>query len=176
MRLPEPTEYHEFYGAYVDLVPPGDLLLTLGREIEATLAVLERVPEGRGVHRYQEGKWSVREVVGHLVDSERLFTYRALHVARRDPASLPGMDQERWAAASNAHDRPLAEVAEELADVRRATLHLFRGLPEEAHERRGVASGYEVTVRGLAGIVAGHELHHRRILEERYLPGIEGGG
>ena len=97
-------------------------------------------------------------------------------VAEDAQRALPGMDQERWAAASNAHERPLAGVAEELADVRRSTLHLFRGLPEEAHDRRGVASGYEVTVRGLAGIVAGHELHHRRILEERYLPGIEGGG
>ena len=176
MRLPDPSEHHEFYGAYVDLVPPGDLLETLGREIDETLALLERVPAGRGTHRYADGKWSVREVVGHLADSERLFTYRALHVARRDPAALPGVDQDVWAAASNAHDRPLAELAGELADVRRATLHLFRGLPDEAHDRRGVASGYEVTVRGLAGIVAGHELHHRRILEERYLPGIEGGG
>lgn len=176
MRIPEASEYHESYGAYVHLVPPGDLLITLGREIEETLALLERFPAASGTFRYAEGKWSVREVVGHLVDSERLFSYRALHIARGDPAPLPGMDQEAWAAVSNAHDRPLADLMDELADVRRTTLHLFRGLPDGVHDRRGVASGHEVTVRGLAGIVAGHELHHRGILEERYLPGVGGGG
>lgn len=174
MRAPDASEYPEFYAGYGELVPPGDLVETLGRQIDRTLALLQRIPPDRETYRYADGKWSVREVVGHVIDAERLFTYRALHIARGDPASLPGMDQEVWASASNARDRGLAELADELEAVRSATLHLFGGFPPEVHDRRGVASGYEVSVRCLGGIVAGHELHHRRILEERYVPGIEG--
>ncbi|NIP57905.1 MAG: DinB family protein [Gemmatimonadetes bacterium] len=174
MQAPDASEYPEFYLGYGGLVPPGDLVETLGRQIDRTLALLQRVPAAGETHRYAEGKWSVREVVGHVIDAERLFTYRALHIARGDPAPLPGMDQEEWASASNAHERPLAELADELEAVRRATLHLFGGLPPEVHDRRGIASGYEISVRCIGGIVAGHELHHRRILKERYLPEIDG--
>lgn len=174
MQAPDASEYPEFYLGYGELVPSGDLVETLGRQIDRTLALLQRVPAAGETHRYAEGKWSVREVVGHVIDAERLFTYRALHIARGDPAPLPGMDQEAWASASNAHERPLAKLADELEAVRRATLHLFGGLSPEVHDRRGIASGYEISIRCIGGIVAGHELHHRRVLKERYLPGIDG--
>jgi len=174
MERPTPEEYHQSYAAYVELVPEEGVLSALTRGIGRTLALLDRVPEEEERFRYAPEKWSVREVVGHLIDSERLFSFRALHIARDDPAPLPGMDQETWAAASNAHERPLNHLAAELEDVRRSTVHLFRSLDPAVHLRRGIASGHLVTVRALAAIVAGHEAHHRRVLEERYLAEIEG--
>lgn len=168
-RRPAPDEHDPYYSTYVDKVPDGDVVVTLRSEGEAMLALLGTVPAELESHRYAPGKWSIREAVGHVVDTERLFSFRALHIARADPAPLPGMDQEVWAGASNAGERPLASLAGELAAVREATVHLFESLDGEAWERRGVASGLAVSVRALAWIIAGHEIHHRRVIEERYL-------
>lgn len=172
MRRPEAGEYAPCYAGYVEKVPEGDVLGTLERGVEETRDLLVGLPPSGETHRYADGKWSVREVVGHVADTERLFTFRALHIARGDPAELPSMDQQVWAEGSNAHARPLTDLLDELAAVRRAGLHLFRSLPPEVHDRTGVASGSRFTVRTFPWIVAGHEIHHRRILAERYLPGI----
>ena len=165
---PGPAEYAPFYSTYVDGVPEGDILETLTGGLEETARVLASFHGDRETRRYAPGKWSVREVVGHVVDTERVFAYRALSIARRDPAALPGMDQEVWALGSNAQDRPLEDLERELAAVRSSSLALFRSFPADAWKRRGMASGNSFTVRSLAWIVAGHEIHHRRVLAERY--------
>ena len=166
---PAPSDYAPYYGRYVDLVPAGDIREQLEVEHGRSLALLGGVSAEREMFRYAPGKWSVREVVGHVIDAERVFGYRALHFARRDPAPLPSMEQEDWGAASNAVERPLAELLAEWTAVRAVTVAFFRGLAQEAWWRRGVASDNSFTVAAVAHIILGHELHHRRGLEERYL-------
>lgn len=166
---PDPSEYAPYYRRYVDAVPDGDLLDTLGTSVDETRALLDEVGEAGAGRRYAEGKWSVREVVGHVADTERVMAYRALRIARGDATPLAPFDENAYAAASGADRRTLADLAAELAHVRAATLDLLRPLDAEALGRSGVASGSPVTVRALAWIIAGHEAHHRRILRERYL-------
>lgn len=170
---PEATEHDPYYSTYIDRVPDGEILELLTSGLEETLALLAGCPEDRETFRYAPGKWSVREVVGHIVDTERLFAFRALQFARADPGPLPGVDQLVWAAGSNAGVRPLASLADEFARVRAATLSLFASFDEAAWARTGVASDCPVSVRALAWILAGHEIHHRRVLAERYLLGAD---
>jgi hypothetical protein len=171
LTRPAASEYAEYYGRYVALVPDGDILETLRDQLGATLSMLQSVPEGREAYRYAEGKWSIREVVGHVLDTERVFAYRALEMARSEGVDLPGMDQDGWAAASNAADRPLGWLAEEWAAVRRANVHMFASFDETMGARVGIASGNAFTVRSFPWIIAGHELWHRRLLERDYLGG-----
>lgn len=166
---PEENEYAPYYGKYVSLVPDADVVETLERQIEDTLALLGGVGEERAAHRYEPGKWSIKEVVGHLIDAERIFAYRALAIARGEQKPLPGMDQDEYMAGANFDARTLADLAEEFAHVRRANVLMLRGLSADAWSRRGVASDNEVTVRAIAYIIAGHEAHHVRILRTRYL-------
>jgi hypothetical protein len=166
---PGPDEYGAYYAGYVAQVPAGaDILDLLARQRASTVARFVAIPEARGAHRYAPGKWSVREVLVHLSDVERIMAYRALRVARGDATPLPGFDENAYAPLSNAEAHPLAALAEEWSDVRRATLSLFRHLPGEAWTRRGTASGAPVTVRALAWIIAGHERHHLGVLAEHY--------
>lgn len=171
MHRPDPSEYGEYYRTYVSLVPDGDIRAILREQFPATRRLLETVPPDREEWAYDEGKWSFREVVGHLADAERVFADRALWIARDPGPPLPGMDQEIWAASSNARTRPLRELLDEWEAVREATIALVRGLDAEALSRTGTASGMRITVRSLPWIIAGHELHHRRLLEERYAVG-----
>ncbi len=166
---PETSEYALPYGTYVEQVPGGDILETLEHQIEETLGLLREVSEERGERRYAPGKWSIKEVVAHVIDAERVFAYRALRFARNDATPLPSFDENEYARYNRAGTRALRDLIEELAAVRRANLHLFRSLSEDELGRRGVASGREVTVRALLWIVAGHERHHVRLLRERYL-------
>lgn len=168
MTRPEPGEYHEYYGRYIDLVPEGDVLKTLAAQMEETRALLASVPADREEYRYAPGKWSVREVVGHVLDTERVFAFRCLWVARGAQGGQPGMEQDDWAAASNAGARPLAELVDEWVAARTDHLHLLRGLDEVAWTRTGIASGRPFTARAFPWIMAGHELHHRGILERDY--------
>jgi nitroimidazol reductase NimA-like FMN-containing flavoprotein (pyridoxamine 5'-phosphate oxidase superfamily)/uncharacterized damage-inducible protein DinB len=165
---PEENEYDEYYGRYVGLVPDGSVVDTLAHQIHETVAPLRAVPEEQEGFRYRDGAWSVREVVAHLVDAERVFSYRAAAFARGDDAPLPPMDQDAWARQADADERPLQELVDEWVAVRQATVHLFRGLSEETWKRSGTASGNLVSVRALAWIIAGHELHHRALFRERY--------
>lgn len=166
---PQSSEYADYYGLYIGQVPEGDIRELMASEIESTLEMLRGVPAERETHRYAEGKWSVREVVGHMIDVERVFAYRALAFARRDPAPLPSMEQDGWALASNAHQRPLSELADELELTRRGHVVMFRGFDDEVALETGVASGFRFTVRSLAYCLVGHEIHHRKLLAERYL-------
>lgn len=169
--LPRPTEgeHAEYYARYVGLVPDGDILETLREQLGETLALLQSVPEDRESYRYAEGKWSLREVIGHLIDAERVFAYRALAIARSDGADLPSMDQEEWAANSEAETRQLSEMAQEWAALRRANIHMLASMDATTGARRGRASGFDFTVRSFPWIIAGHELWHRQLIRRDYL-------
>jgi uncharacterized damage-inducible protein DinB len=166
---PESNEYASYYEKYVSLVPDADLVETLERQGAETLALLRGLSEEQGAHRYEPGKWSVKQLVGHVNDTERIFAYRVLAVGRGDTQPLPGMDQEDYMAGVDFDARTLSDLADEFEAVRSATLHLLRHLSAEAWARRGTASGHEVTARAVAYILAGHGAHHVRILRERYL-------
>jgi hypothetical protein len=166
---PEPNEYASYYERYISLVPDADLVETLERQGAETVALLRGLSEEQGQHRYEPGKWSVKQLVGHVNDGERVFSYRALSIARGDRAALPGMEQDEWMAGVDFDARTLASLTDEFEAVRAATLQLLRHLSPEAWARRGTASDNEVSVRALAYIIAGHEAHHVRILRERYL-------
>ena len=166
---PAPGEYAPFHAGYVAMVPDGDVLATLKKQLGETLRLLSRLGEPKSRYRYAPGKWSIREVVGHLIDAERVFTYRALTFARGDKTPLPGFDENMWAAASNADARTLKSLLEELKAMRSATLALFKSFNAEQLARIGIASGHPVSVRGLLYVTTGHERHHIKILRERYL-------
>ena len=168
---PGAEEHAEYYGRYVAEVPDGDILETLRDQLGPTLALLQSVPEERETYRYAEGKWTLRQVVAHLVDTERLFAYRALAMSREDGVDLPGMDQDVWTAASRANERTLEDLGQEWAALRRANIHMFAGMDEAQGTRSGVASGNRFTVRSFPWIIAGHELWHRGIIEREYLGG-----
>jgi hypothetical protein len=166
---PAPAEFAPFYGRYIDLVPDAPIVETLNAQIEETMSLLGALPESKGAHRYEPAKWSIKEVIGHLADSERIFAYRALRFARNDATPLPGFEENDYVPAANFGARSLQSLLDELRAVRKATVLLFDGLDEAAMDRRGTAAGNPVTVRALAYIIAGHERHHARILKERYL-------
>jgi D-serine deaminase-like pyridoxal phosphate-dependent protein len=166
---PDATEYAPFYAGYVAGVPDGDIVAVLragGEELASTLA---SIPESRGGFRYAEGKWSVREMIGHMIDAERIFAYRALRLARGDATPLPGFEQDDYVRTAGSEARTVADLAEELHAVRAATVRLFASLPDDAWTRRGVVNGREASVRALAYVTAGHAVHHLRVLRERYL-------
>jgi uncharacterized damage-inducible protein DinB len=166
---PEVTEYNSYYGRYVSLVPGGDLTQTLDAQLAQSLPMLGTIGEQKSLHRYAPGKWSIKEVLGHLIDAERIFTYRALRFARRDPTPLPGFDQDPYVAAPNFDSRPWNDLIAEFDHVRRSTILFFRSLTPEDLLRSGTASQNSITVRALGYIIAGHELHHLEILRDRYL-------
>jgi len=166
---PEADEYNEYYSQYTSLVPDGDIVQTLRVQMETALELLESIPTEKQTFRYAEGKWSIREVIAHLIDTERLFAFRALSFARGDGAELPGMDQDEWSRCSNAHQRPIEDLADEWSAVRLATVHLFASLDTDAGTRTGIASGNVFSVRSFPWIIAGHELWHLGLIVRDYL-------
>jgi uncharacterized damage-inducible protein DinB len=166
---PGADEYAPYYGSYIAETPTGDLIKALESQRADLLATLKKVPESRAGHRYAEGKWSIREVVAHVCDSERVFAYRLLRFARGDASPLASFDENVFAKASEADARTVADLAEEFAAVRGATIALIRPMRDEQMTRRGTASGKEISARALAWIIAGHAQHHMKVLRERYL-------
>jgi uncharacterized damage-inducible protein DinB len=165
---PEPGEYAPYYDRYISLVPGSDILTTLDSQRRQTLLVLCGRDDSDGDFRYAPDKWSAKEVLGHVCDSERVFAYRALRISRGDRTPMEGFEQDDYVRNGPFASRPLAELIDDYIAVRRATLTLLRNLDEEAWLRRGIANKNEVSVRALAYMIAGHEIHHRRILEEKY--------
>jgi len=168
---PHSSEYSPFYHGYISAVPEGDVVVLLrdgGRELCDAVTGLS---EHRAGFRYAEGKWTVREVVGHLIDAERIFGYRALRIARGDATPLPGFEENDYVRAAHSDERTIGSLAQELAAVRESTVLLFHSLPADAWVRRGISNGNEISVRALAYIAAGHARHHLRILRERYAIG-----
>ncbi len=166
---PDATEYVPYYGKYIGKVPEGDVLRTLEDQRRDTQQLLAGLSEAKALHRYAPGKWSIKEVIGHLADTERVFGHRALRFARADETALPGFDENAWVPAGKFDARSLTDLAAELDAVRHATIALFRGLDPAALARRGTANNNGVSVRALAWIIAGHERHHVALLHERYL-------
>ncbi len=165
---PAPTDYAGFYANYVSLVPEEEVLSAIETQSSETQKLMASIDEARGAYRYAEGKWSVKEVFGHVTDAERVFGYRALCIARGDQTSLPGFDEQEYMRLANFDDWRIGDLAELYALNRRANIVFFRNLPEEAWDRRGVANNSPVTVRALAYIIVGHERHHVKVLRERY--------
>jgi hypothetical protein len=162
-------EYAPSFADYVGRIAEDeDIMTVLVTQLAQVLARLGQIPEARGDYRYAPDKWSVKEIVGHLCDTERVFAYRALRIGRGDSTPLPSFDDQAYVAEVRAGDRTLANLAAEWGDVRRATIALFRNLPAEAWQRRGTASDQPISVRALAYIIAGHVRHHLQVLEERY--------
>src|SRR5450755_3752244 len=166
---PAPHEAIPYYATYIDKVPAGDIRATLEAQLEETRAFLLSIGEEKSRHRYAPGKWSLREVLGHINDCERLFVFRAFWFARRFDSPLPDFDQEIAIAASSAHDLHWARHVAEFEAVRASTTLFFRNLPDPAWTRSGIASGNPFTVRALAWIAAGHVAHHVGLVKQRYL-------
>ena len=167
---PQAGEYADYAKSDIDLVAGDDAVEALAAQERATLKLLEPLTEERiaGL-RYAPGKWTLKEVIGHLADDERIYAYRALCVARGEPLPLPGFDEKLYVASADFEARSLSSLLEEYRSVRRATITLLSGLPGEAWERKGEVNGYIASVRGLAFHIAGHELRHVRALREKYL-------
>ena len=163
-------EYAAYAKVDIDRVQGDDAVGALTSQLRGTLALLGAIPEGAASHRpYAPGKWTLKEVVGHMTDDERIFTYRALCVARNDTAPLPGFDEKEYVAHASFEARPLADVLAEYESVRKATLSFAASLTPEEWLRYGTVNGYRASVRGLVFHLAGHELHHLAIVRERYL-------
>ena len=169
IRKPEANEHAPYYGRYVERVPDGDILEILASQFRDTRAILDALDEERANHRYEPGKWSIKELVGHVLDVERVFAYRALVFARNDTTPQAGIEQDDWVAHGNFDARTMQNITNEFASVRAATLTLFGGLSSDMWMRRGNASGFDFTVRSMPYIIAGHEIHHVAVLRERYL-------
>ncbi|MDB5352835.1 MAG: DinB family protein [Planctomycetota bacterium] len=174
MPRPDPAEHASYYGKYVALVPEGDILAAMRSELEQTLALLRDVPDDEALRRHAPYTWSLKEVVGHMIDGERIFGYRALRFARGDATPLPGFDENAYAQVGQFDRLPLGDLLAEFASVRRSNLSLFGNLAEDAWTRTGTANGSAASVRALAYILVGHERHHTSIMRRR-LAGPAGG-
>jgi hypothetical protein len=172
MAAPDSSEYAPYYGKYITLVAGDNVVAALEDQPRQTLALLSGLSEEQGDFRYAPDKWSIKEMLGHVIDAERVFSYRALRFARHDGTPLASFEQDDYVRAGGFGDRRLVDLIEEFVAVRRATVWLFRTLSPDAWMRRGVASGNPVSVRAVAYIVAGHELHHRAVLQEKYLAAL----
>ncbi len=171
MTIARPTadEFAPYYGTYVGRVPGEDALPVLVAQRQSTAAFLAAIPEAKAGFRYAPGKWSVREVIGHVADAERIFAYRLLRIARGDATPLASFDENLYVPNGQFERRSLADIAAEFATVRDATLSLVQSLDAGALVRMGTASQKPVSARALAWIIAGHEIHHLGVIRERYL-------
>ncbi len=165
---PQKTEYAQYYGKYIDLVGERDIIGAMEKEMAKTSAYLRSLPPGSGEKRYAADKWTIKQVIGHLIDTEKVFSSRALFFARGAPGPLPGIEQEEWMNFSPFNAQKLDELTSEFESVRQSTIYFFKSLDADAWTRQGKASGFDFTVRSLAYIILGHERHHLEILKTRY--------
>jgi hypothetical protein len=169
LERPQASEYAPYQAGYVASVPDGDIFEILSRQRVEFPEFLRSFGEPRGGYRYAPGKWSIKEMVGHVNDTERVFAYRALRFARGDETPLPSFEQDDYVRTGGFDVRTLASLADEFSHLRAGTLDLFYHLDAGALARQGTASGFAVSVRAMAFVIAGHVAHHERILRERYL-------
>jgi uncharacterized damage-inducible protein DinB len=171
MTIPRPQadEFFDYYGRYIAKVPDGNLISLLREQAVETVTLLQGLSPEQANYAYAPGKWTVKQVIGHISDAERIFAYRALRFARKDPTPLASFDENAYVDHADFTTRSLGDLLEELQVVRASTIHLARSMDTETLARRGVASGHEVSVRALFYIIAGHERHHADLLRERYL-------
>lgn len=166
---PSVEEYAPFYKRYIELAPEGAILAHLAQQKDASLAWMEQVPTDKWDYRYEPNKWSLKEIWVHLMDTERVFTYRAMRISRKDATPLPGFDHNGFVPNSGASARSVASIHQEYDLLRQSTIQLFNNFSDEMWAQLGNASDHPISVRALAYLVAGHELHHINIMEERYL-------
>lgn len=166
---PGPGEFSPYHASYVGHVPDGDIVQTLRAQVGETMELIRSLSDAMGAHAYAPGKWTIRQVLGHMADTERIMAYRALRVARGDTTPLAGFDENAFVANASFDARPMHELAEDLAIVRTSTVALFAPMSDAELARTGSANGSPVTARALAWIIAGHERHHLTTLRERYL-------
>jgi hypothetical protein len=169
IKRPEASEYNEYYGNYISLIDDTDLLGTLEDQIRLTRDLFAGFPEERGAYAYAEGKWTLKEVISHLLDGERIFGYRLLRIARGDATPLEGFEQDGYIENSHANERSFSDLLCEFGELRVANLRLMRSMDETDWQRMGTASGFPVSARALAYIMAGHVRHHLNIIEKHYL-------
>jgi DinB superfamily len=165
---PQSDEYDPYYDRYISLVGREDVLSALEKQAPDTVALFQSA-SAKADFRYAPGKWSVKEMLGHINDTERIMSYRVLRIARGDRTPIEGYEQDDYIQNGNFGQRTLADLIEEFTEIRRATLALLRNLDAQAGVRRGIANKLEISARAVAYVIAGHELHHRRILSEKYL-------
>jgi hypothetical protein len=169
LRLTAGVDYPPSCADYVSRIADDeDIMEVLVSQLDEVLLRFKNIPEARGDYRYAPGKWSIKEIVGHLSDAERVFAYRALRIGRGDITPLPGFEEEAYVPAMRAGERALADYVGEWGAVRRATIALFRNLPSSAWSRRGVANGHPISVQALAYAIVGHVRHHHEVLNLRY--------
>jgi uncharacterized damage-inducible protein DinB len=166
---PQSDEYFEYYGRYISQVPDGDLISVLRQQAMETVALLQNLTPEQGDYAYAPGKWTIKQVVGHIIDAERVFVYRAMCFARKDATPLPSFDENAYVDNANFASRTLADLLDEFQLVRAATVQFAKTLDTESLMQWGTASGKKITVRALLYIVAGHERHHAGLFRERYL-------
>lgn len=166
---PVTQEYAPYYARYINLVPSGNIIENLYYQMADTLKLIASLTDQQALHRYSPEKWSIKEIIGHIIDSERIFAYRALRFARNDGIPLPGFEQDDYVMNGEFDNRQLIDLVKEYEAVRAASIVLFEGLSEGAWERKGMANKVEVSVRAIAWIISGHELHHKEIIRTRYL-------
>ena len=171
-RRPQDGDYAPFYANYINLVEGDAILTSLNNSKANGINILKEIPEDKWLFRYQEGKWTVKEMIVHLIDAERVFAYRALRVGRGDQTPLPGFAENEYVPNSNANQRSIVSIMEEFDAIRGATLALFNNFSTEMWNRRGVASNTPITSLALAYIICGHQIHHFQILKSRYLISI----
>ena len=165
---PDTSEYAPYYGRYISLVGQGDIIGILESHAAETQRMLSSISEEQATLRYAPGKWSVKQLFGHVIDTERIFSYRALRIARGDQTPIEGFEQDAYVENGPFEKQTVGNIKEEYWSVRDCTLHLFRNLQPMDWTRRGTASGKEVSVRALAYMIAGHEVHHWNVLREKY--------
>lgn len=169
MKRPNPTEYASFYDGYIKLVPQENVLAVLDEQVVYVKSVLANVEVNKENYRYAANKWTIKEVVGHMVDTERIMAYRALCIARGEKNELPGYDDEEYVVNANFNASSLATLTGHLELVRAANLALFKTFNEEAFSKIGTANKTDISVRALLFIIAGHTLHHLNVIKEKYL-------
>lgn len=169
LKRPDLEEFPVYMRSYVQLIPEGDIIQTLNGQLASTLKIFSAVTEKQAEYRYAEGKWSLSEVLGHLTDTERIMSYRILRIARGDKSPLMGFDENVYVQEASFYERTIADLLEDYQNVRRATISLLKGLPQKSLQNKGNANGFEVTVETIAYMIAGHELHHLKIIQEKYL-------
>jgi uncharacterized damage-inducible protein DinB len=177
VSAPQESEYAPFHNTYISLVRNSpDILGTMRQQAEQTKAMFSALSDEQANFRYAPDKWTIKQVFGHMIDTERIFAYRALRIARNDSTPMEGFEQDDYVRyGPHAHSR-IADLLEEYSAVRKASVCLFRNLDPEAWDRRGTANSNPVSVRALAYILAGHEAHHHGVLRERYLPALKQAG
>jgi hypothetical protein len=169
MKRPEEGTYPAYYETYISKVGGDNIMDAMLTEHYETIDLLTSLDEETLQYRYAPGKWTIREIVQHLIDTERIFCYRTLAIARNDKTSLPGFDENMYVETSNAIFRDMNDMAREFSVLRAATIELFKSLPESVLDRSGMANNNPVTVRAIFFAILGHEIHHRKVIEEKYL-------